>query len=158
MAAYFYVYFLLSVVSADIDLSICDQLFNVGTVSFKNLNLRLFLTKNREGWFIFWRVSWPDGSCFAMCRRRFHDRHVKTVGLVDAEWRIRGENMTVVNNVYHCSFFWQKQESILFQLRSVASSTRLNALVLLFFKFLFVTVPMVVIFLSDLFRPWKGLK
>ena len=61
--------------------------------------------------------------------------------------------MTVVNNVYHCSFFWQKQESILFQLRSVASSTRLNALVLLFFKFLFVTVPMVVIFLSDLFRP-----
>ena len=41
--------------------------------------------------------------------------------------------MTVVNNVYHCSFFWQKQESILFQLRSVASSTRLNALVLLFF-------------------------
>ena len=41
--------------------------------------------------------------------------------------------MTVVNNVYHCSFFWQKQDSILFQLRSVASSTRLNALVLLFF-------------------------
>lgn len=61
--------------------------------------------------------------------------------------------MTVVNNVYHYSFFWQKQESILFQLRSVASSTRLNALVLLFFKFLFVTVPMVIIFLSDLFRP-----
>lgn len=61
--------------------------------------------------------------------------------------------MTAVNNVYHCSFFWQKQESILFQLRSVASSTRLNALVLLFLKFLFVTVPMVIIFLSDLFRP-----
>ena len=61
--------------------------------------------------------------------------------------------MTVVNNVYHCSFFWQKQESILFQLRSVTSSTRLNALVLLFFKLLFVTVPMVIIFLSDLFRP-----
>lgn len=61
--------------------------------------------------------------------------------------------MTVVNNVYHCSFFWQKQESILFQLRSVTSSTRLNALVLLFLKFLFVTVPMVIIFLSDLFRP-----
>ena len=61
--------------------------------------------------------------------------------------------MTEVNNVYHCSFFWQKQESILFQLRSVASSTQLNALVLLFFKFLFVTVPMVIIFLSDLFRP-----
>lgn len=37
--------------------------------------------------------------------------------------------MTVLNNVYHFSFFWQKQESTLFQSRSVASSTQLNALV-----------------------------
>ena len=59
--------------------------------------------------------------------------------------------MTVLNNVYHFSFFWQKQESTLFQSRSVASSTQLNALVaraiLRFFFllfFLFVTVPIVI--------------
>ena len=58
--------------------------------------------------------------------------------------------MTVLNNVYHFTFFWQKQESTLFQSRSVASSTQRNALVarailrFFFFLLLFYLLPMVI--------------